>query len=108
MIRFRRLTSEHPYLLTAILFVMILLWGVSSGWPDEYYGFLLLLYFIVSIGIKLDDISNQLTSVSNALPMLLAQAGGHRPNGENAESLTNGASESSIPRKPYSDDIQDH
>jgi len=74
MMRFRKLTTEHPYLLTAVLFLMILLGGLSLSWPNEYYAFLLLLYFLVSIGIKLDGISNQLALVCDLLPRLLDRA----------------------------------
>lgn len=62
--------SKHRYLFTGILFLMILFYGVFLGWPNEYYAFLLLLYLIVSIGIKLDDISGQIVSARESLPKL--------------------------------------
>ncbi len=63
--------SRHPYLYTGLLFVFILGAGLFLRWPQFYYAFMLLLYFIVTIGIKLDDISRQIATTRSALPELL-------------------------------------
>jgi len=53
--------SEHPYLFTSIIFfvIMIVGWRVLY-WPNDYFTYLLLLYFIVTLGIRLDDISRKI------------------------------------------------
>ena len=52
---------EHPYFSTSIIFLIIMVigWHVLF-WPKSYFGFLLLLYFIVTLGIRLDDISKKI------------------------------------------------
>lgn len=52
---------DHPYLLTSAVFLIILFvgWRVLY-WREETFGFLLLLYFIVTLGIRLDDISRKI------------------------------------------------
>jgi hypothetical protein len=54
---------EHPYFSTSVIFLIILIigWQVLY-WPKSYFGFLLLLYFIVTLGIRLDDISKKIGS----------------------------------------------
>jgi len=50
--------SRHPYGITSIVFIIIVLLGWRMlGWGERQLGFLLLLYFIVALGIRLDDIS---------------------------------------------------
>jgi hypothetical protein len=66
---------RHPYLFTGLLFLMILFFALFLSWPREYYMFLLLIYFLISIGIKLDDISRQIASTRNSLPQLLSALG---------------------------------
>ena len=55
--------SDRPYLVTSAIFliVMIVGWQVLY-WQAEDYTFLLLLYFIVTLGIRLDDISRKIGS----------------------------------------------
>ena len=55
--------AEHPYFSTSVIFLIILIigWQVLY-WPKSYFGFLLLLYFIVTLGIRLDDISKKIGS----------------------------------------------
>jgi hypothetical protein len=52
---------NHPYLLTSIVFLVILYvgWRVLY-WREENFAFILLLYFIVTLGIRLDDISRKI------------------------------------------------
>ena len=53
--------TDYPYFWTStiFLFIMIIGWQVLY-WQAENYAFLLLLYFLVTLGIRLDDISRKL------------------------------------------------
>jgi hypothetical protein len=55
--------TNYPYFWTSIIFlaIMILGWQVLY-WQAENFAFLLLLYFIVTLGIRLDDISRKIGS----------------------------------------------
>ena len=58
---------DRPYLSTTIIFLIILFFGWRFlYWQEENYGFLLLLYFIVTLGIRLDDISRKIGTRSGA------------------------------------------
>jgi hypothetical protein len=58
---------NHPYLLTSIVFLVIFYigWRVLY-WREENFAFILLLYFIVTLGIRLDDISRKIGIRSGA------------------------------------------
>jgi hypothetical protein len=53
--------SGHPYFITSVAFLIILFvgWRVLY-WREENFAFILLLYFIVTLGIRLDDISRKI------------------------------------------------
>jgi hypothetical protein len=52
---------DRPYIFTSIIFLIIIIFGWRFlYWQEEDYGFLLLLYFIVTLGIRLDDISRKI------------------------------------------------
>lgn len=53
--------TDYPYFWTSIIFLVIMIigWQVLY-WHAENFAFLLLLYFIVTLGIRLDDISRKL------------------------------------------------
>jgi hypothetical protein len=54
-------TQRHPYSLTGLLFLaMVLFGGTALGWGERQLGFLLLIYFIVALGIRLDEITRTL------------------------------------------------
>lgn len=58
-----RFIVGHPYTITSLVFLFIVLIGhFLLHWQEDNYGFLLLIYFIVTLGIRLDDISKQLGS----------------------------------------------
>ena len=58
--------SEHPYLITSVIFIIIIIIGWRFlYWRWENFAFLLLLYFIVTLGIRLDDISKKIGAISN-------------------------------------------
>ena len=52
---------DHPYFLTSAVFLAILFvgWRVLY-WREVNFAFILLLYFIVTLGIRLDDISRKI------------------------------------------------
>lgn len=60
---------DHPYFSTSAVFLIILLvgWRVLY-WQAENFAFVLLLYFIVTLGIRLDDISHKIGTRSGAAP----------------------------------------
>jgi hypothetical protein len=53
--------TNYPYFWTSVVFLVIMIigWQVLY-WQAENYMFLLLLYFIVTLGIRLDDISGKI------------------------------------------------
>ena len=52
---------DHPYFLTSAVFLVILFVGWRFlYWREENFAFVLLLYFIVTLGIRLDDISRKI------------------------------------------------
>ena len=58
---------NHPYFLTSVVFLVVLYvgWRVLY-WREENFAFILLLYFIVTLGIRLDDISRKIGTRSGA------------------------------------------
>ena len=61
MYKIKRWVVDHPYFLTSAVFLVILFvgWRVLY-WREENFAFILLLYFIVTLGIRLDDISRKI------------------------------------------------
>jgi hypothetical protein len=55
--------TDYPYFWTSIIFLVIMVigWQVLY-WQADNFAFLLLLYFIVTLGIRLDDISRKIGS----------------------------------------------
>ena len=57
----KRLLSRHPYAVTSTVFLALLLFGLFHlHWRKDDFMFMLLLYFIVTLAIRLDDISRQI------------------------------------------------
>jgi hypothetical protein len=53
----------NPYFVTSLIFLAIVLTGgFLFHWGEEEFAYLLLLYLIVGLGIRLDDISKQMGS----------------------------------------------
>jgi hypothetical protein len=53
--------GRHPYTIASGIFMGILLFGWRGlGWGERQLGFALLLYFLVTLGIRLDEISRSL------------------------------------------------
>jgi hypothetical protein len=60
---------RRPYTTTSIIFLVILLFGWQElGWGERQLGFLLLLYFIITLGIRLDDISRAIGGAPGSNP----------------------------------------
>ena len=59
--KIKKWVVDHPYFLTSAVFLIILFvgWRVLY-WREENFAFILLLYFIVTLGIRLDDISRKI------------------------------------------------
>lgn len=59
----KKLLTQHSYAITSAIFLILLLFGfLHLNWRKDDYMFMLLLYFIVTLGIRLDDIARQLGS----------------------------------------------
>lgn len=57
----KKFLAEHPYTATSGIFIILIAFGfLFLHWGKDDYAFALLLYFIVTLGIRLDDISRQL------------------------------------------------
>ncbi len=60
---------DRPYIFTSIIFLIVMAFGWRFlYWQEENFAFLLLLYFIVTLGIRLDDISRKLGGGAVNLP----------------------------------------
>ncbi len=59
--KIKKWVVDHPYFWTSAVFLVILFvgWRVLY-WREENFAFILLLYFIVTLGIRLDDISRKI------------------------------------------------
>jgi len=65
----KKFLSQHPYAITSAIFLVLLFFGFFHlNWRREDFMFMLLLYFIVTLSIRLDDISHQLGSGREASP----------------------------------------
>ncbi len=60
---------DRPYIFTSVIFFIIIIFGWRFlYWQEENFAFLLLLYFIVTLGIRLDDISRKIGGGAVRLP----------------------------------------
>jgi hypothetical protein len=49
---------KHPYTVTSLIFLALIILGWRVlGWGERHLGFVLLLYFIVTLGVRLDEIT---------------------------------------------------
>jgi hypothetical protein len=68
----KKFLAEHPYTITSGIFIVLIVFGfLFLNWRKDEYAFALLLYFIVTLGIRLDDISRQL-GIGQGTPATLA------------------------------------
>ena len=57
----KKFLADHPYTATSGIFIILIVFGfLFLHWRKEDFAFALLLYFIITLGIRLDDISRQL------------------------------------------------
>ncbi len=57
----KKFLAAHPYTVTSGLFIVLITFGfLFLHWRQDEYAFALLLYFIVTLGIRLDVISRQI------------------------------------------------
>jgi len=60
-----RWVLNHPYLTSGLVFLAVSAYGLFFlYWGDREFGFLLLLFFLVSLGIRLDDISRKIDRIT--------------------------------------------
>ena len=60
---------DRPYTFTSVIFLIVMIFGWRFlYWQEENFAFLLLLYFIVTLGIRLDDISRKIGGGAVQLP----------------------------------------
>jgi hypothetical protein len=60
---------DRPYIFTSIIFLIVMAFGWRFlYWQEQNFAFLLLLYFIVTLGIRLDDISRKIGGGAVKLP----------------------------------------
>jgi hypothetical protein len=60
---------DRPYIFTSVIFLIVVIFGWRFlYWQEENFAFLLLLYFIVTLGIRLDDISRKIGGGAVKLP----------------------------------------
>ena len=65
----KKLLSHHPYAVVSAIFVVLLVFGFFHlNWRKDDFMFMLLLYFIVTLSIRLDDISRQIGPGREAPP----------------------------------------
>jgi len=58
---FAQWCSKHPYTVTSLIFLAVILLGWRVlGWGERHLGFVLLLYFIVTLGVRLDEITRSI------------------------------------------------
>ncbi len=63
----------NPYLVVSLLFLAIVLVGIRYwDWAQRELGFALLLYFVVLLGVRLDEMTHQLIEVNENCRRLLA------------------------------------
>lgn len=61
MQKMKKWVARRPYTITSALFIVLIAFGFFLlHWRKDDYMFMLLLYFIVTLGIRLDDIVRQI------------------------------------------------
>jgi hypothetical protein len=57
----RRWFTRNPYTTISLVLLAVLFFGWRVlGWDEREFGFMLLIYFIITIGVRLDEISRTL------------------------------------------------
>ncbi|MDX9787212.1 MAG: hypothetical protein RBT11_10565 [Desulfobacterales bacterium] len=64
--------TKNPYIVTALIFVVILFIGRRFlHWGETSSAFLLLFFFLAVIGVRLDDIVKKISATNDRLDRLL-------------------------------------
>lgn len=57
----KKFLTQHPYATTSVVFIILIALGFFVlAWRKDDFALMLLLYFIVTLGIRLDEISRQI------------------------------------------------
>ena len=65
----KKWVARRPYTITTVLFIVLIAIGFFYlNWYKDDYMFMLLLYFIITLGIRLDDIVRQIGPGREATP----------------------------------------
>jgi hypothetical protein len=104
---FSKWIIRNPYIIASVIFMILAVFGWRVlDWGERQLGFLLLLYFIMTLGIRLDEISRAIGG----------SAADSRPAGRDPESLAAQLKEirlrlrriqASLDKLPYRDDSPD-
>ncbi len=69
----KKFLAAHPYTVTSGIFIVLITIGfLFLHWRQDEYAFVLLLYFIVTLGIRLDEITRQM-GIGHTPPDTLAE-----------------------------------
>lgn len=62
---------KNAYLISGLFFLIVSFWGSWFWrWGQEEFAFLLLLYLIVIIGIRLDDMTDKINAIQDQLTQI--------------------------------------
>ena len=67
LMKIKQVVSDRPYIVAGVIFLALAIIGVRLfGWGQNELELLLILYFIAIVGIRLDEISRKLGTISAA------------------------------------------
>ena len=59
--------KKHPYTVTSLVFLAVIVLGtILMDWHEDHYAYLLILYFIITIGIRLDEVVSRLNQLTDS------------------------------------------
>jgi dolichol kinase len=62
------LKLSYAYIITVVIFLAILVFGTYIlNWGQTHYAFVLIIFFLVLLGIRLDEIAQQIREVKTLL-----------------------------------------
>ena len=62
-----KLIKNHPYTVTSLVFLAVIIAGaILLDWHEDHFAYLLLLYFIITIGIRLDEVVGRLNRLAGS------------------------------------------
>lgn len=70
----KKWVTGHPYILVSAIFLIIMYIGLQFlNWREDRFAFLLLLYLIVILGIRTDDIARKIGRSSSSASLDLGE-----------------------------------